>query len=51
MVRAGLLDSNRHGKKWCCTAEKSDEVNICKLDSTLDNTSTHFACYENTQNS
>ena len=46
MVRESLLDSNQNGKKWCCTAETSDEVYICKLDSALDNTSTHFTCYE-----
>ena len=46
MVREILLDINQHGKKWCCTAETSYEVYIRKLDSVLDNTSTHFSCYE-----
>ena len=31
MVREGLIDSNQHEKKWCCAAEKSDELYRCKI--------------------
>ena len=44
MVRIGLLDNNHH-KKWCCTAEITEEVYRCKLHSELDNSSPNFPGY------
>ena len=45
MVRAGLLDSNKHENKWCCAAETSAEVHRFRIHSALDNISTYFECY------
>ena len=45
MVRAGLLDRNKHAKKWCSTAETSEEVYGCKIHIELENTSPHFEWY------
>ena len=39
MVRAVLLDSNQHANKRYCEVETSAEVNRCKFQSALDNTS------------
>ena len=46
MVIEGILVSNQHGNKWCCEEKTLAEVYRYKLHSALDNTSTHFACYE-----
>ena len=45
MVRPGLLDSNKHANKWWCATETSAECYGCRINSTLDNTSPHFALY------
>ena len=45
MVREGLLDSNQHENKWCCAAETSAQVRICRIHSDLDNISPHFEWY------
>ena len=45
MVISGFFYSDQHTNKWCCIAETSSEVHICKIHSELDNTSLHFAWY------
>ena len=45
MVREGLLCSNKYEKKCCYAEEILSEVYICKLPSSLDKTSPHFAWY------
>ena len=45
MASSGLLASNQHANKWCCAADTSEEIHICKLHSALDNTSPHVAWY------
>ena len=45
MVISGLIDSDQHANKWCCTAETSSEVHRCKLRSVLENTLSHFEWY------
>ena len=45
MVRAGLIDSNQHENKWCCSTKTSAEVNRCRIHSSVDNISLHFSWY------
>ena len=45
MVIAGLLDSNQHENKWCCTEDKSVEIHRFKTHSALDNTLPRFVWY------
>ena len=45
MLRVGLLDSNKHGLKWCCAAETSAEVHRCRIHNDIDNISPYFAWY------
>ena len=50
IVRSDLADSNQHEKIWCCAAETSAEVYLCKLHSALESTSSHFPWYVNNTN-
>ena len=40
-IRAGHFDSNKH-EIWCFAAETSAKVYICKIHSSLENTTPHF---------
>ena len=44
MVRLVLVDRNQH-KKWCCVAETSADVHICKIYSALEKVSPRFSWY------